>query len=166
MIEGSGSIPLISGSGSGSWRPKNTWIRWIRIRIRIRNTANKTEKLETTIYLDLDPNCLDHTVQMSLSSSSSSISISILLLFFSSSVQGLSSAVPRPFTMNSRHSSSSHRWLLLPPLFFSSTFFSSLLRSFSLFFSSRLSSNCFDFPRLSFLQALLKNKDFFKKHLQ
>ncbi len=40
MIEGSGSasrsrsgsIPLTSGSGSG--RPKNTWIRWIRIRIR------------------------------------------------------------------------------------------------------------------------------------
>jgi hypothetical protein len=30
MIEGSGSIPLTSGSGS--WRLKNTWIRWIRIR--------------------------------------------------------------------------------------------------------------------------------------
>jgi hypothetical protein len=28
---------MIEGSGSGSWRPKNTWIRWIRIRIR--NTA-------------------------------------------------------------------------------------------------------------------------------
>ena len=49
MIEGSGSRaesgsrskPLTSGSGSGSRRPKNTWIRWIRIRIRIRirNTA-------------------------------------------------------------------------------------------------------------------------------
>ncbi len=39
MIEwsGSGSIPLTSGSGSGSWRPKNMWIRWIRIR----NTAWK-----------------------------------------------------------------------------------------------------------------------------
>ena len=40
---GSGSIPLTNGtgSGSGSRRPKNTWIRgiWIRIRIRIRNTA-------------------------------------------------------------------------------------------------------------------------------
>jgi len=34
MIEGSGSITLTSGSGSG--RPKNMWIRWIRIR----NTAN------------------------------------------------------------------------------------------------------------------------------
>ncbi len=34
--ERSGSIHLTSGSGSGSWRPKNTWIRWIRIRIRIR----------------------------------------------------------------------------------------------------------------------------------
>jgi hypothetical protein len=35
---GSGSIPLTNGSGSG--RPKNMWIRWIRIwmRIRIRNT--------------------------------------------------------------------------------------------------------------------------------
>ncbi len=34
---GSGSIPLTSGSGS-SW-PKNMWIRWIRIRNRIRNTG-------------------------------------------------------------------------------------------------------------------------------
>jgi hypothetical protein len=33
MIEGSGSIPLTNGSGSR--RPNNTWIRWIRIR----NTA-------------------------------------------------------------------------------------------------------------------------------
>ena len=32
---GSGSIPLTSGSGSG--RPKNMWIRWIRIR----NTGNR-----------------------------------------------------------------------------------------------------------------------------
>jgi hypothetical protein len=41
MIDGSGSRagskPLTSGSGSG--RPKNTWIRWIRIRIRIQNTG-------------------------------------------------------------------------------------------------------------------------------
>ncbi len=37
MIEGSGSIPLTYGSGSGSRRPKNMWIR--RIRIRIPNTA-------------------------------------------------------------------------------------------------------------------------------
>ncbi len=38
MIEGSGSISLASGSGSG--RPKNMWIRRIRSRIRsrIRNT--------------------------------------------------------------------------------------------------------------------------------
>ncbi len=36
---GSGSIPLTIGSGSGSRRPKNMWIRWIRIRIRVRNTA-------------------------------------------------------------------------------------------------------------------------------
>jgi hypothetical protein len=32
MIEGSGSVPLTSGSVSG--RTKNMWIRWIRIRIR------------------------------------------------------------------------------------------------------------------------------------
>ncbi len=37
MIEGSGpgSIPLTSGSGFGSERPKNMWILWIRIHIRI-----------------------------------------------------------------------------------------------------------------------------------
>jgi hypothetical protein len=36
MIEGSGSgtMPLTNGSESGSMRPKNMWIRWIRIRIR------------------------------------------------------------------------------------------------------------------------------------
>ncbi len=38
MIEGagsgSGSIPLTNRSGSGSRRPKNMWIRWIRIPIR------------------------------------------------------------------------------------------------------------------------------------
>ncbi len=33
---GSGSIPLTNGSGSGSRRPKNMWIR---IQIRFRNTA-------------------------------------------------------------------------------------------------------------------------------
>jgi hypothetical protein len=38
---GSGSIPLTSGSGSGFGRPKNMWIRWIRLRIRIRNTGQK-----------------------------------------------------------------------------------------------------------------------------
>jgi hypothetical protein len=47
--EGSGSIPLTNGSGSG--RPKNTWIRWIRIRIR--NTA---------IYSTVGLNILSHTV--------------------------------------------------------------------------------------------------------
>jgi hypothetical protein len=36
---GSGSIPLTNGSVAGSRRPKNMWIRWIRIRIRIRNTV-------------------------------------------------------------------------------------------------------------------------------
>ncbi len=35
MIEGSGSGSIPLTSGSGSWRPKNTWIR-----IRIRNTAS------------------------------------------------------------------------------------------------------------------------------
>jgi hypothetical protein len=39
MIEGfgSGSIPLTCGFGSGSWRPKNMWIRWIRIRNTAKN---------------------------------------------------------------------------------------------------------------------------------
>jgi hypothetical protein len=31
MIEGSGSIPQTNGSRSGAGRPKNMWIRWIRI---------------------------------------------------------------------------------------------------------------------------------------
>jgi hypothetical protein len=41
MIEGSGagSIPLTSGSGSG--RPKNMWIQWIRIPIL--NTEDRNE---------------------------------------------------------------------------------------------------------------------------
>jgi hypothetical protein len=30
---------MIEGSGSGFRRPKNMWVRWIQIRIRIRNTA-------------------------------------------------------------------------------------------------------------------------------
>jgi hypothetical protein len=42
IIEGSGfgSKPLTSGSESGSWRPKNIWIQWIRIR----NTAQNSPK--------------------------------------------------------------------------------------------------------------------------
>jgi hypothetical protein len=44
LIEGSGSIPLTSGSGSGSHgRPKNMWIRWIRIR----NTAQNVSVITT-----------------------------------------------------------------------------------------------------------------------
>jgi hypothetical protein len=43
---GSGSIPLTSRSGSESWRPKNAWIRWIRIR----NTGYNSGKVE-----DSDP---------------------------------------------------------------------------------------------------------------
>jgi hypothetical protein len=46
MIEGSGSIPLTNGSGSGSRRPKN-------IRIRIRNTASTV--IEDSHHLDADP---------------------------------------------------------------------------------------------------------------
>jgi hypothetical protein len=34
MMEGSGSGSITLTSGSGSGRPKNMWIRWIRIRIR------------------------------------------------------------------------------------------------------------------------------------
>jgi hypothetical protein len=39
MIEGSGSGSIPLTNGSRSRRPKNMWIRWIRIRIRIRNTG-------------------------------------------------------------------------------------------------------------------------------
>ncbi len=51
---GSGSIPLTSGSGSG--RPKNMWIRWIRIRIRIliRNTAIKHFSQKGHIFFGLE----------------------------------------------------------------------------------------------------------------
>jgi hypothetical protein len=45
MIEGSGSGPIALTNGSGSRRPKNMWIRWIRIRIRIRNTVAYTRLL-------------------------------------------------------------------------------------------------------------------------
>ncbi len=51
MIEGSGSgagsIPLTNRSGSR--RPTNMWIRWIRIRIRIRNTGRKANKKGQTV---------------------------------------------------------------------------------------------------------------------
>jgi hypothetical protein len=51
---GSGSIPLTNGPVSGSWNPKNMWIRWIRIRIRIRihNTALKSTLLLSSQYFD------------------------------------------------------------------------------------------------------------------
>jgi hypothetical protein len=59
MIEGSGSgagsesgsIPLTNGSGSG--RPKNMWIRWIRIRIRIRNTGSSTSNYKSGGVINL-----------------------------------------------------------------------------------------------------------------
>jgi hypothetical protein len=47
---GSGSIPLTSGSGSG--RPKNMWIRWIRIR--------NTDFFCNTWYVGLAPVVDDH----------------------------------------------------------------------------------------------------------
>ncbi len=42
VIEGSGSIPLTNGSGSR--RPKNMWIRWIRIRNTGKNIVYFREK--------------------------------------------------------------------------------------------------------------------------
>ncbi len=51
VIEGSGSIPLTNGFGSGSSRPKNTWIRWIRIRIR--STATYHVNLDKTVLKNL-----------------------------------------------------------------------------------------------------------------
>ncbi len=50
MIEGSGSIPLASGFGSGSGRPKNKWIRWIRIRIRNTGLSSNVKDLCQTDY--------------------------------------------------------------------------------------------------------------------
>jgi hypothetical protein len=60
MIEGSGSgsKPLTNGSGSG--KPKNMWIRWIRIRIRTRNTgtynADRYQILSLTVDLEATNN--------------------------------------------------------------------------------------------------------------
>jgi hypothetical protein len=51
MIEGSGSIPLTSGSGSG--RPKNMWIR-------IRNT-DKNSSGEHSAMLDFNLNYQERT---------------------------------------------------------------------------------------------------------
>jgi hypothetical protein len=42
MIEGFGSGPIPLTNESGSGRPKNMWIRWIRIR----NTAQNAKKIE------------------------------------------------------------------------------------------------------------------------
>ncbi len=53
---GSGSIPLTSGSGS--WRPKNTWIRWIRIR----NTVVKGSFHSKFLYIFNDRQILLCTV--------------------------------------------------------------------------------------------------------
>ena len=39
IMEGSGSIPLTSWSGSGFRRPKNMWSRWIQIRIGSESTT-------------------------------------------------------------------------------------------------------------------------------
>ncbi len=44
IIEGSGSIPLTSGSESGSVRPKNMWIWWIRIRTLLSVHREKFKK--------------------------------------------------------------------------------------------------------------------------
>ncbi len=41
-----GSMPLTNGSGSGSGRPKNMVIRWIRIRIRIRKAQKHGDPVD------------------------------------------------------------------------------------------------------------------------
>ena len=53
-----GSMPLTnaSGFGSGSSRPKNMWIRWVRIQIH--NTAFSRIRSETKIN-DLDPDSVE-----------------------------------------------------------------------------------------------------------
>ncbi len=47
----SGSIPLTNGFESGYGRPKNMWIRWIRIRFRIRIRNTGTSLLFTSCYI-------------------------------------------------------------------------------------------------------------------
>jgi hypothetical protein len=56
MIKGSGSIPLTNGSGSGSRRPKNTWIR-------IRNSGLENEGV--FVMDDAEP-VLSHTLHVPL----------------------------------------------------------------------------------------------------
>jgi hypothetical protein len=51
MIEGSGSITLTNVSGFGSGKPKNMWIRWIRIR----STATRIRIWIRMELLDPDP---------------------------------------------------------------------------------------------------------------
>jgi hypothetical protein len=85
---GSGSIPLTSGSGSG--RPKNMWIRWIRIRIS--NTALEDDDLLRVLDLLL---LLASSVGVGPSRSSP------LLLHSSSLCQGWAAAAGR---------ASSERW--------------------------------------------------------
>ncbi len=64
---GSESIPLTDESGSGSRRPKNMWIRWIRIRIRFRNTGTSYQGFSPSYNLSPSPPPLSHKQVVSLS---------------------------------------------------------------------------------------------------
>ncbi len=70
---GSGSIPLTSGSGSE--RPKNMWIRWIRIRIRIRNTEHKWEKKTLITLNDVKWNTWDIRIHRHVGSGTKQVKI-------------------------------------------------------------------------------------------
>jgi hypothetical protein len=57
MIEGSGDgfIPLTRGTGSGSRRPRNIWILWIRIRIQEAQKHMDPLDPEAQKHMDPDP---------------------------------------------------------------------------------------------------------------
>ena len=64
---GSISIPLTNGSRSGSRRPKNMWIRWIQIRLRIRIRTLKGTVEEERGH-KMRKSCLNCTVPVPVNS--------------------------------------------------------------------------------------------------
>jgi hypothetical protein len=78
-----GFMPLTkaSGFGSGSSRPKNMWIRWVRIRIH--NTAFSRIRSETKIN-DLDPDSVELPKNFNAELKSTFLRIMVIIKFYQS----------------------------------------------------------------------------------